>query len=122
MRKNKSLPYVITAAIIIILIGLLVFLLFDSQSKKDEAAAEETRQSQSEEKTKQDIKSYTQKTKLDTCLRQADDAYWEFAKLNAAETKQSGNGSIYSMPESSWERADTIKKQATDECYRRYGA
>jgi hypothetical protein len=52
-------------------------------------------------------------------MDEATNAYWEYIKLNGDEVR--GKPGVYTAAQSTWDRAEEIKKNAIDVCLKRFG-
>lgn len=55
---------------------------------------------------------------LNDCLKQADDAYWSYMRLNGEEVE--GKPGVITAKQYIWDTAAKDKKRRQDECYRLY--
>ena len=58
------------------------------------------------------------KMMLDACLKDAENAYWDWAELNGTG-KRDGEGGV-TMSQYKWDRANENKKSDINDCYRKY--
>ena len=52
------------------------------------------------------------------CVSDANEKYWEFIKRNGTYNEKTNN---ISAPDHIWDRAERMKKNMLDECYRQFG-
>lgn len=58
------------------------------------------------------------RAKLEDCLEEAEDAYWNYAELNGIGGRYDEDG--ISMAQYKWDIAREDRKQAEDNCYKRF--
>src|SRR5712692_9012217 len=92
--------------------------LLDLERQKFEAARKEKEVAE-EEKTKARAEQQDQEkqTKLEHCIDDADDVYWQHVKLNGQPVE--GKPGTYTAPRYVWDDAEKKKKAIIDSCYKK---
>lgn len=86
------------------------------QATQDEKKLKEI-DAEHREKTLQIDAEYSEKM-LQDCLDAAEQDYWDYVKLNGTEVPSKKG--VYRAPGYIWENARKKKKEAVDECHRRW--
>lgn len=121
-RKKNTLTMIVIIGIGLSLIaGGLYYIFYSNLQTQAEAQRQaQVQQFESEQKTQTAAKNYRQ-LELSACLEQADTAYWDYVKVNAASATPQANGTtLYRASTLVWDTADKNKTTEKDECYRRY--
>ncbi|HET9411305.1 MAG TPA: hypothetical protein VFO38_00430 [Candidatus Saccharimonadales bacterium] len=113
----------LTVILAVVLVGgALAVVIVNNNMQRDTKAADQV----AEQKRKTDEAQAAQSaaflttTNRNACLKQADDNYWNYVKLNATSTTQTDNGPVYKAYQNVWDTADSRKKTDTDNCYKQY--
>ena len=72
-----------------------------------------------EEQRNRRIEAYQREMNLQYCLQAAEERYWDYIKLNGTPVPYKEG--TYTAPQHIWDNARKDKKEAFDECYRRWG-
>jgi len=81
---------------------------------------ERTHRSEAEERERnRRIEAWQTQMNLQSCLQAAEERYWDYIKLNGTPVPYKGD--TYRAPQYIWDNARKDKKEAFDECYRRWG-
>ncbi len=89
----------------------------DKPAVKADVAALELRLAALEQKLQaRESARGTSRLELDVCLDEANDRYWTYVKLNGRRAKSTSDGEIWRAPDSVWEHAEQLKRNAIEEC------
>lgn len=122
--KSHSHRWKLVLIIIGIICGLLitfsvvfalVYLPIMRENKKD-ALEKQKQEEATKEKAREDTRQASNTKFRNLCLSNANDAYWEYMKLNGTEK---ADGTVWAENEY-WDRAEKNKKSAEDNCYKKY--
>ena len=81
---------------------------------------ERTNRTEAEEReTNKRIDAQYREMNLQYCLQAAEERYWNYIKLNGTPVPYKAN--TYTAPQYVWDNARKDKKDAVDECHRRWG-
>jgi|GEM_PF-5108053 len=118
--SNDTVKIMILAVILAVVLvgGGLAVVIVNNNMQRDAKAAEQ-KQKADEAQAAQSA-AFLTTTNRNACLKQADDNYWNYVKLNATSTTQTDNGPVYKAYQNVWDTADSRKKTDTDNCYKQY--
>lgn len=111
MQKNNTGMWIFLSVLLVVVafIGLVVYSGHTVNKEREEAAA-----AKEEEQTIND-------SSRNQCLIEAEDAYNSYIKLNAIDSYEKGDETIYTADQEVWDTASEDRTTAKNECYRQYG-
>ena len=118
-RRNAGIA--IFLSILVVVFWTAVYVVNTKEAQKQETQRQQTEQQQKQaEQDAQALQAQIKQSTLDACLKQADDNYSSYVKLNGTfVTEDAAQGGIYSMQQDKWDYVNNKKKTDQDECYRR---
>jgi len=121
-RRNAGISIVLSILIVIFWTGIYVFGVREAH-KQDLQKEQAQQQAQKDQEQSQQFQQQIKQTTLDNCLKQADDNYTNYVKLNGTHVKDDPvQGPVYTMPQTNWDYVERQKNSEKDECYRRSSA
>lgn len=105
--------------LVIACVSLLAVAIFGGQLVKQKSVEKQVQMKIDQENkllSQDNQKEAFNRSMVNTCIAEADEAYWDFMKLNGKENE---DGSIYAL-DRFWSAAKANKKDAVDLCYKKY--
>jgi hypothetical protein len=92
--------------------------LLDLERQKFEVAKKGRAEAEGRAKARAEQQDQEKQTKLEKCIDEADDVYWQHVKLNGQPVEDKPG--TYTAPRWVWDDADKKKKTIIDACYKKY--
>lgn len=121
MDKTVKILLLSTVLVLILVGGGIGALVINNRmaTEREAKAQEQRREEREETEQKERAQKLVEQAILDGCLQRAEEAYWSYVKLNATSTRQTPDGPVYTAYQNTWDHAETLRKNAKDECHRR---